>query len=424
MKTIKLFGSLFVFFFALNIVNAQFCTMQYDPVCAEKQVQCVSAPCEPILKTYSNACFANLDKAKVLYKGECKTKISDLPEPLEPVKETPAPAAPSKEASAIDPMCKSWDDGCNICSRKEPGGNLICTMRACLKDDFENAEAKCLSYFDESAYKEDPEAEFEKIKREFIKEFKEYPPIPMDEVGEIKPIRVIKNKENARESLENTNANNEQNNAIDELDWVDMYPYDAARIFVNLPRKYETNQDILHIEGIVDLSKSNPWAPFEGDSGTVSLKTIDGKLIERKLISFGPDWMEKANKEKALKFNVDFDLSKLKDASYLLEFKNQNPSGLKQYDSKFNIIILLNRGDKAGQKGKSVNKLDLAYKKYQSYGKAVKVFKENSNIVVEIEKQGRLFGLISVSYIERVILDEQNLNEKQRQKPWWSFLVF
>ena len=42
------------------------CTMQYEPVCAEKQVQCVKAPCDPIKQTYGNSCMAAADQAKVI----------------------------------------------------------------------------------------------------------------------------------------------------------------------------------------------------------------------------------------------------------------------------------------------------------------------------------------------------------------------
>lgn len=47
------------------------CTMEYAPVCGEKQVQCITTPCDPIKQTYSNKCMAEADKAKVLYTGEC-----------------------------------------------------------------------------------------------------------------------------------------------------------------------------------------------------------------------------------------------------------------------------------------------------------------------------------------------------------------
>lgn len=50
------------------------CTMQYDPVCAEVQVQCIKAPCYPITQTFWNACSAW--KNKVLYKWECDSYVN------------------------------------------------------------------------------------------------------------------------------------------------------------------------------------------------------------------------------------------------------------------------------------------------------------------------------------------------------------
>lgn len=49
------------------------CTMEYRPVCGEKQVQCITAPCNPVQQTYGNACSAKAAGAKVVYEGECRT---------------------------------------------------------------------------------------------------------------------------------------------------------------------------------------------------------------------------------------------------------------------------------------------------------------------------------------------------------------
>lgn len=49
------------------------CTMEYAPVCASIQVQCIKAPCLPIKQTFGNKCMMNANKlAKFLYTGECK----------------------------------------------------------------------------------------------------------------------------------------------------------------------------------------------------------------------------------------------------------------------------------------------------------------------------------------------------------------
>lgn len=48
------------------------CTEQYAPVCADYQVQCITAPCNPVPRTYSNSCFACMDKNVISYSdGAC-----------------------------------------------------------------------------------------------------------------------------------------------------------------------------------------------------------------------------------------------------------------------------------------------------------------------------------------------------------------
>ncbi|MBT4936966.1 hypothetical protein HON22_03525 [Candidatus Peregrinibacteria bacterium] len=49
----------------------QFCPEIYQPVCAERKVQCFTTPCEPIKETFSNSCFADIEDAHVLYEGQC-----------------------------------------------------------------------------------------------------------------------------------------------------------------------------------------------------------------------------------------------------------------------------------------------------------------------------------------------------------------
>lgn len=54
------------------------CTMQYEPICAEVQVQCIKAPCFPIQETFSNKCeMANNSLAKFLHEGACKDDTID-----------------------------------------------------------------------------------------------------------------------------------------------------------------------------------------------------------------------------------------------------------------------------------------------------------------------------------------------------------
>ncbi len=54
--------------------DASVCYNLYQPVCGEKTVYCIKAPCPPIKQTYSNDCFAKKDGAKNITEGVCPEK--------------------------------------------------------------------------------------------------------------------------------------------------------------------------------------------------------------------------------------------------------------------------------------------------------------------------------------------------------------
>jgi hypothetical protein len=48
------------------------CTMDYNPVCASVQIQCIKAPCNPIQQTFSNLCVMKANPLTTfLHNGEC-----------------------------------------------------------------------------------------------------------------------------------------------------------------------------------------------------------------------------------------------------------------------------------------------------------------------------------------------------------------
>ncbi len=64
------------FFMTSYASNDMMCTMEYAPVCAEVEVQCIQAPCPPIQETFWNSCMMkNNSLAKFLHDGECQPKV-------------------------------------------------------------------------------------------------------------------------------------------------------------------------------------------------------------------------------------------------------------------------------------------------------------------------------------------------------------
>lgn len=104
------------------------CTKEYKPVCASKPVVCITTPCDPVQQTYSNRCMAGADGATVLYEGACRDSVTD---------------------PSTDPRCKSWFDGCNSCSRSEPNGPAMCTLRACIAESM--TKPYCTGYFGDTS---------------------------------------------------------------------------------------------------------------------------------------------------------------------------------------------------------------------------------------------------------------------------------
>jgi len=67
------------------------CTMEYAPVCALIQIQCIKAPCNPIEQTFSNMCVMKQNKlAMFLHEGECMSKGNE-PTSTCPQRSQPAP---------------------------------------------------------------------------------------------------------------------------------------------------------------------------------------------------------------------------------------------------------------------------------------------------------------------------------------------
>lgn len=58
----------------VNDEEATICTMEYAPVCAKVEIQCITTPCEPIEQTFGNRCMMEANKlATFLHEWECQT---------------------------------------------------------------------------------------------------------------------------------------------------------------------------------------------------------------------------------------------------------------------------------------------------------------------------------------------------------------
>lgn len=49
--------------------DATICPLQYDPVCAQVDIVCITTPCETLYQTYANECFARGNQ--IIHRGPC-----------------------------------------------------------------------------------------------------------------------------------------------------------------------------------------------------------------------------------------------------------------------------------------------------------------------------------------------------------------
>ena len=357
-----------------------YCPQIYDPVCAEVQVYCIKAPCEPIQKTFSNECMARANKntLRILHKGTCK---------FEPAKKA-VPIGTSKIKNRMPENCKVWFDGCNICSRKSPSSPPICTLRACIGDRIE--KAYCREYFnsedvknrgkDESKTKESPESSTTSS-------------VPVDSVA-----------------LKDEN----------------FYPYDDARIFFNI-KDGDTISSPFNLKGYVNLSKRpNLWSPFERQSGNCKIESKGKVITSFPLLIMHRDWMERAMKGENLWFSQKLNLP---EGSYTMNCFNENPSGLpdnaRQLSVNFKVANsnqpTYNTPNKDEFK-ENAKQIETALKK--KYKKA-RIIEETRNFAtIEVPKEAKIFGFLPLTFKEVIRVDKKTLKVVQTKRPWWAIFAF
>ncbi len=393
MRYLTILALLFAPLWFLVFADAQeICTEQYEPVCAELQVQCIKAPCDPVQETFANECKAKSKGAKILYKGECKKDFD-------------------AKAPEQNPNCQSWFDGCNSCARRAPGAPALCTKRYCPQDLM--GPAVCKTYFNEKEGKSDdantPGADV--APQEFS-----IPPVPMDEPGEIEPtFSFPEGVEIISDDLSSYATDDLEAKEKINLSGDIFTAYDDGSIFLNISSG-DSFDKFLKLVGFID-SKRSRFTPFEGRAGTVSLLDIHGKILFSEVLKMKSDWQERAIRGEKLWFDLDLNLGKYKSGNYFLLFKNENPSGLKQNDAEFKIPI------KIKHKEKELSPKERLLQKYPDYS-FVAENKQSNSFVLKKEKRLKILWLFPVTVKELIFVDKETLLIKDKKTPWFSWLAF
>ena len=362
-----------------------FCPQIYDPVCASVQVQCIKAPCEPILKTFSNRCMAQASgkNVRVLYKGECKNKKKiSLP--------TSSPGQLIEKEYKMPENCAVWFDGCNICSRETKNSSPVCTLRACLD---EPQKPYCKKFFSEK----EPNKKWSNPEGVVVSK----PKAEIDLIKEVSLSEIEKLKNDFK-----------------------FYPYANGEIFLNIKEGDTLKSESFNLIGFVNPKKPYKWMPTEASSGSCQIKSTKGEALESFIIDFkGQDWMALASAGQKLWFGKKLNLGALQDGLYSLECKNSNPSGLPEHDAKIKINFKLQtkQSELDSQTGpKNMEQLMKEIKKRHN-AESVEILGEM--VIVKKKEQIKLFGIFPLKVTVELILDK-DLAPVQIKKPWWAVFGF
>ena len=113
------------------------CTMEYMPVCASVQVQCIKAPCNPVQQTFGNACGMKANKnATFLYAGECKNILADTKWNIQSFDDAVATGADiSFENNTLSAhVCNIFNGSYSVEGNSFVVGPMMSTKMACMGD--------------------------------------------------------------------------------------------------------------------------------------------------------------------------------------------------------------------------------------------------------------------------------------------------
>ncbi len=317
------------------------------------------------------------------------------------------------QSGIIGPNCKAWFDGCNNCSRSSFGAVPLCTKRYC--DDGHMKDAYCKAFF------HNPDAGESGQTTQAPKSFKE-PPVPMDEAGEINPVRFTEKpkSDEAYEIIDDSLSNYSIATSADQND-KDLLPaYDDGGIHLNI-KNGDIFKDKIEIHGYIDSAVKTRWTASEATAGLVKLEAVNKSVLMSKPIALKKTWLDDALHKQKLWFDISFDLKHLalESGSYLLEFQNENPSGLSENSASFTV------GIKVKQKDKKITFEDRLRKigKFKN-AKILWHDKERHEAELSMSKTGKLLFIIPVSYEIKFLIDDQNLLIKDIKQPWWTWMLF
>lgn len=105
-----------------------------------------------------------------------------------------------------------------------------------------------------------------------------------------------------------------------------------AGLVVDTPKAYNVVTSPLVVSGHID--GTNRWTGFEGQVGVVQLLDKNGNLLAMGILTATTDWMQFPTN-----FSTTLTFSATSSSAGTLVFKNENPSGMPDYEREFRLPV-------------------------------------------------------------------------------------